>query len=150
MQLSLLHQDELVHCSFLFIYYCFLQVPFTDLLDAAKCVVKALFIRQKYMGLSMQSFCRTTARYLQELSERPLYLDTYEEEEEFAEVTEYSATAGWHVQHHSSIFTLLQAKGRCFYGDSCLQSNCLQLKEYFTKLGGNHPEDSQFSVPVID
>uniref|UniRef100_A0A3Q2FVD4 AMP deaminase n=1 Tax=Cyprinodon variegatus TaxID=28743 RepID=A0A3Q2FVD4_CYPVA len=57
-------------------------VPFTDLLDAAKCVVKALFIRQKYMGLSMQSFCRTTARYLQELSERPLYLDTYEEEED--------------------------------------------------------------------
>uniref|UniRef100_A0AAQ6ADS9 AMP deaminase n=1 Tax=Amphiprion ocellaris TaxID=80972 RepID=A0AAQ6ADS9_AMPOC len=41
-------------------------VPFTDLLDAAKCVVKALFIREKYMGLSMQSFCRTTARYLQE------------------------------------------------------------------------------------
>ncbi|XP_068996738.1 AMP deaminase 2 isoform X2 [Embiotoca jacksoni] len=55
-------------------------VPFTDLLDAAKCVVKALFIRQKYMGLSMQSFCRTTARYLQELSERPLDLDFYEEE----------------------------------------------------------------------
>uniref|UniRef100_A0A3B3Z6A5 AMP deaminase n=1 Tax=Poecilia mexicana TaxID=48701 RepID=A0A3B3Z6A5_9TELE len=46
-------------------------VPFTDLLDAAKCVVKALFIRQKYMGLSLQSFYRTTARYLQELSERP-------------------------------------------------------------------------------
>uniref|UniRef100_A0A3Q1FUG4 AMP deaminase n=1 Tax=Acanthochromis polyacanthus TaxID=80966 RepID=A0A3Q1FUG4_9TELE len=55
-------------------------VPFTDLLDAAKCVVKALFIREKYMGLSMQSFCRTTARYLQELSERPLDLDIYEEE----------------------------------------------------------------------
>ncbi|KAG7227115.1 hypothetical protein INR49_022463 [Caranx melampygus] len=55
-------------------------VPFTDLLDAAKCVVKALFIRQKYMGLSMQSFCRTTSRYLQELSERPLDLDIYEEE----------------------------------------------------------------------
>ncbi|KAF7668795.1 hypothetical protein LDENG_00287170 [Lucifuga dentata] len=55
-------------------------VPFTDLLDAAKCVVKALFIRQKYMGLSLQSFCRTTARYLQELSERPLDIDVYEEE----------------------------------------------------------------------
>ncbi|KAM9343846.1 AMP deaminase 2 isoform 2-T2 [Pholidichthys leucotaenia] len=55
-------------------------VPFTDLLDAAKCVVKALFIRQKYMGLSLQSFCRTTSRYLQELSERPLDLDIYEEE----------------------------------------------------------------------
>ncbi|MEQ2185316.1 hypothetical protein GOODEAATRI_016872, partial [Goodea atripinnis] len=68
-------------------------VPFTDLLDAAKCVVKALFIRQKYMGLSLQSFCRTTARYLQELSERPLYLDIYEEEEDFAETTETSITA---------------------------------------------------------
>ncbi|XP_032428727.1 AMP deaminase 2 isoform X1 [Xiphophorus hellerii] len=68
-------------------------VPFTDLLDAAKCVVKALFIRQKYMGLSLQSFYRTTARYLQELSERPLYLDIYEEEEELAETTETSFTA---------------------------------------------------------
>uniref|UniRef100_A0A671TKS3 AMP deaminase n=1 Tax=Sparus aurata TaxID=8175 RepID=A0A671TKS3_SPAAU len=64
------------------------QVPFTDLLDAAKCVVKALFIRQKYMGLSLQSFCRTTARYLQELSERPLDLDIYEEE-----IPETTATA---------------------------------------------------------
>ncbi|XP_068199349.1 AMP deaminase 2 isoform X1 [Antennarius striatus] len=63
-------------------------VPFTDLLDAAKCVVKALFIRQKYMGLSLQSFCRTTTRYLQELSERPLNLDIYEEE-----IPETSVTA---------------------------------------------------------
>ncbi|XP_071399655.1 AMP deaminase 2 isoform X2 [Centroberyx affinis] len=55
-------------------------VPFTDLLDAAKCVVKALFIREKYMGLSLQSFCRTTARYLQELSDRPLDIGVYEEE----------------------------------------------------------------------
>lgn len=65
------------------------QVPFTDLLDAAKCVVKALFIRQKYMGLSLQSFCRTTSRYLQELSERPLALDIYEEE-----IQEATAAAG--------------------------------------------------------
>ncbi|XP_061910152.1 AMP deaminase 2-like isoform X4 [Entelurus aequoreus] len=63
-------------------------VPFTDLLDAAKCVVKALFIRQKYMGLSMQSFCTTTARYLQELSDRPLDLNIYEEDiQEAAEAT---------------------------------------------------------------
>lgn len=55
------------------------KVPFTDLLDAAKCVVKALFIREKYMGLSLQSFCRTTACYLQELSERPLDMGIYEE-----------------------------------------------------------------------
>ncbi|KAL1020654.1 hypothetical protein UPYG_G00002930 [Umbra pygmaea] len=54
-------------------------VPFTDLLDAAKCVVKALFIREKYIGLSMQSFCRTTARYLEELSDRPLDMGIYEE-----------------------------------------------------------------------
>uniref|UniRef100_A0A3B5LEB9 Uncharacterized protein n=1 Tax=Xiphophorus couchianus TaxID=32473 RepID=A0A3B5LEB9_9TELE len=75
-------------------------VPFTDLLDAAKCVVKALFIRQKYMGLSLQSFYRTAARYLQELSERPLYLDIYEEEEELAETTETNITAGRHIQQH--------------------------------------------------
>ncbi|KAL2104063.1 hypothetical protein ACEWY4_000931 [Coilia grayii] len=54
-------------------------VPFTDLLDAAKCVVKALFIREKYISLSMQSFSRTTARYLQELAEKPLDLQVYEE-----------------------------------------------------------------------
>ncbi|KAI7797844.1 putative AMP deaminase 2, partial [Triplophysa rosa] len=54
-------------------------VPFTDLLDAAKCVVKALFIREKYVSLSMQSFCRTTTRYLQELGDRPLDINTYEE-----------------------------------------------------------------------
>lgn len=58
----------------------FPQVPFTDLLDAAKCVVKALFIREKYISLSVQSFCRTTERYLQEeLGDRPLDLNTYEE-----------------------------------------------------------------------
>lgn len=51
--------------------------------------MKALFIRQKYMGLSLQSFCRTTARYLQELSERPLDLDIYEEE-----LQETTAAAG--------------------------------------------------------
>lgn len=54
-------------------------VPFTDLLDAAKCVVKALFIREKYVSLSMQSFCRTTAHSLQELGDRPLNINTYEE-----------------------------------------------------------------------
>ncbi|NXS54939.1 AMPD2 deaminase, partial [Brachypteracias leptosomus] len=54
-------------------------VPFTDLLDAAKSVVKALFLREKYMGLSLQSFCKTTARYLQELSEKPLETRIYEE-----------------------------------------------------------------------
>uniref|UniRef100_A0A8D0CJ90 AMP deaminase n=1 Tax=Scleropages formosus TaxID=113540 RepID=A0A8D0CJ90_SCLFO len=43
------------------------------------CVVKALFIREKYMALSMQSFCRTTARYMQELGEKPLELHVYEE-----------------------------------------------------------------------
>ncbi|NXF90622.1 AMPD2 deaminase, partial [Eubucco bourcierii] len=53
-------------------------VPFTDLLDAAKSVVKALFVREKYMGLSLQSFCQTTARYLQELSEKPLETRGYQ------------------------------------------------------------------------
>ncbi|KAG7472517.1 hypothetical protein MATL_G00109530 [Megalops atlanticus] len=42
-------------------------VPFTDLLDAAKCVVKALFIREKHMALSMQSFSKTASRYLRQL-----------------------------------------------------------------------------------
>uniref|UniRef100_A0A8C1ASW7 AMP deaminase n=1 Tax=Cyprinus carpio carpio TaxID=630221 RepID=A0A8C1ASW7_CYPCA len=42
-------------------------VPFTDLVDAAKCVVKALFIREKYMVQSLQTFYKTTGRSLQEL-----------------------------------------------------------------------------------
>lgn len=67
-----------------------LQVPFTDLLDAAKSVVKALFVREKYMGLSLQSFCKTTARYLQELSEKPLETHGYEE------VPETPVAAGEH------------------------------------------------------
>lgn len=54
-------------------------VPFTDLLDAAKCIVKALFIREKYMARSMQNFCRTTARYLRQLGEKPLDLSVYDE-----------------------------------------------------------------------
>jgi AMP deaminase len=56
-----------------------LQVPFTDLLDAAKSVVRALFIREKYMTLSLQSFCPTTRRYLQQLAEKPLETRTYEQ-----------------------------------------------------------------------
>uniref|UniRef100_A0AAY5EA64 AMP deaminase n=1 Tax=Electrophorus electricus TaxID=8005 RepID=A0AAY5EA64_ELEEL len=63
-------------------------VPFTDLLDAAKCVVKALFIREKYMTLSDQSFCTTTLRFLHELGDKPLDLDVYED------LPEASVTAG--------------------------------------------------------
>ncbi|XP_028853835.1 AMP deaminase 2 isoform X2 [Denticeps clupeoides] len=54
-------------------------VPFTDLVDAAKCVVKALFIREKYIALSMQSFCKTTARSLQELGGKALDLRVYDD-----------------------------------------------------------------------
>lgn len=54
------------------------QVPFTDLLDAAKSVVRALFIREKYMALALQSFCPTTRRHLQQLAEKPLETRTYE------------------------------------------------------------------------
>ncbi|KAF6073870.1 adenosine monophosphate deaminase 2 [Phyllostomus discolor] len=53
-------------------------VPFTDLLDAAKSVVRALFIREKYMALSLQSFCATTRRHLQQLAEKPLETRAYE------------------------------------------------------------------------
>ncbi|XP_059424856.1 AMP deaminase 2-like [Carassius carassius] len=54
-------------------------VPFTDLVDAAKCVVKALFIREKYMVQSLQTFYKTTGRSLQELSQRPLDDDMYKD-----------------------------------------------------------------------
>lgn len=54
-------------------------MPFTDLVDAAKCVVKALFIREKYINRSMQSFCKTTAHALQELGMKPLDLRVYDD-----------------------------------------------------------------------
>ncbi|XP_077429594.1 AMP deaminase 2 isoform X2 [Vanacampus margaritifer] len=53
-------------------------VPFTDLVDAAKCVVKALFIREKYINRSLQSFCKTTAHALQDLGLKPLDLGIYD------------------------------------------------------------------------
>ncbi|XP_053083228.1 AMP deaminase 2 isoform X5 [Pangasianodon hypophthalmus] len=43
-------------------------VPFSDLAESAVCIIKALFIRQKYMCLSVQDFCSTTTRLLQQLS----------------------------------------------------------------------------------
>ncbi|XP_029287422.1 AMP deaminase 2 isoform X1 [Cottoperca gobio] len=54
-------------------------VPFIDLVDAAKCVVKALFIREKYIKRSLQSFCKTTAHVLQELGMKPLDLADYDD-----------------------------------------------------------------------
>uniref|UniRef100_A0A672PMM0 AMP deaminase n=1 Tax=Sinocyclocheilus grahami TaxID=75366 RepID=A0A672PMM0_SINGR len=54
-------------------------VPFTDLVDAAKCVVKALFIREKYTAVSLQTFCKTTAQSLQELGQRPPDIDALED-----------------------------------------------------------------------
>nr|XP_046239751.1 AMP deaminase 2-like isoform X2 [Scatophagus argus] len=54
-------------------------VPFTDLVDAAKCVVKALFIREKYINRSMQNFCKTTAHALHELGMKPLDLKVYDD-----------------------------------------------------------------------
>ncbi|XP_056292609.1 AMP deaminase 2-like isoform X2 [Pseudoliparis swirei] len=54
-------------------------VPFIDLVDAAKCVVKALFIREKYIKRSMQSFCKTTAQALLDLGMKPLDLTDYDD-----------------------------------------------------------------------
>uniref|UniRef100_A0A672IY21 AMP deaminase n=1 Tax=Salarias fasciatus TaxID=181472 RepID=A0A672IY21_SALFA len=54
-------------------------VPFSDLVDAAKCVVKALFIREKYMNRSMQNFCKTTTHALQDLEMRNQDLGVYDD-----------------------------------------------------------------------
>lgn len=55
------------------------QVPFTDLVDAAKCVVKALFIREKYIHRSLQTFCKTTAHALHDLGTKTLDLGIYDD-----------------------------------------------------------------------
>lgn len=54
-------------------------MPFTDLVDAAKCVVKALFIREKYINRSMQSFCKTTAHALEDLGVKPQEHGVYDD-----------------------------------------------------------------------
>ncbi|XP_015231598.1 PREDICTED: AMP deaminase 2-like isoform X2 [Cyprinodon variegatus] len=54
-------------------------VPFTDLVDAAKCVVKALLIREKYINRSMQNFCKTAAHALQDLGTNSLDLRVYDD-----------------------------------------------------------------------
>ncbi|KAM4582897.1 AMP deaminase 2 isoform 2-T3 [Fundulus diaphanus] len=54
-------------------------VPFTDLVDAAKCVVKALIIREKYIFRSMQTFCKTTAHALQDIGTSSPDLRIYED-----------------------------------------------------------------------
>ncbi|XP_069580145.1 AMP deaminase 2-like isoform X1 [Brachyistius frenatus] len=54
-------------------------VPFTDLVDAAKCVVKALFIREKYINRSMQNFCKTTSHALEELGMKPVDVGVYDD-----------------------------------------------------------------------
>uniref|UniRef100_UPI00398F7952 AMP deaminase 2-like isoform X2 n=1 Tax=Pristiophorus japonicus TaxID=55135 RepID=UPI00398F7952 len=54
-------------------------VPFTDLLDAAKCVVKSLFVREKYMALSLQGFCPTTKGFLEQLGDRQCQGNLYDE-----------------------------------------------------------------------
>lgn len=64
-----------------FIHSCPLthsQVPFTDLVDAAKCVVKALYIREKYINYSLQNFCKTTAHALQDLGLKILDMRMYD------------------------------------------------------------------------
>ncbi|XP_023810489.1 AMP deaminase 2 isoform X1 [Oryzias latipes] len=54
-------------------------VPFTDLVDAAKCVVKALFIREKYINRSLQNFCKTTAHALHDLGTKTLDMGFYDD-----------------------------------------------------------------------
>lgn len=73
------------------------QVPFTDLVDAAKCVVKALFIREKYINRSMQNFCKTTAHALLELGMKPLDLRVYDD------VPETPVDAGMTSTHQTHI-----------------------------------------------
>ena len=57
-------------CSFSYIFTAqsiknfVFQVSIDELQQAAKLLVEALFIRAKYMALSLQSFCPTTAKKL--------------------------------------------------------------------------------------
>ncbi|XP_078381801.1 AMP deaminase 2-like isoform X2 [Oculina patagonica] len=75
-------------------------VSIDELQQAAKLIVEALFIRSKYMALSMQSFCPTTARKL-----KTVHTDFDVENHYF------------HLKHHSSDEDL---------DDTCLQPFSVQ------------------------
>lgn len=75
-------------------------MPFIDLVDAAKCVVKALFIREKYIKRSMQSFCKTTAHALQDLGIKPLDLTYYDD------IAETPVDAGISCTHQTYSITV--------------------------------------------
>ncbi|KAK6321393.1 hypothetical protein J4Q44_G00083690 [Coregonus suidteri] len=105
-------------------------VPFTDLVDAARCVVKALFIREKYIALSMQNFCKTTARELGELGEKPLDLRVYEE------IPETPVDAG---MTHTLTRWMLQS--------TPLSQRLTPMKNQDTK---NMPADTGYSCKMVD
>ena len=71
--------------------FLWLKVSIDELQQAAKLLVEALFIRSKYMTLSMQSFCPTTARKLKtvhadfDAETHYFHLKTQASEEEFGE-----------------------------------------------------------------
>ena len=51
----------------------FIQVPMQDLQEASSALIKALLIREKYMAMALQSFPRTTARFLTTVEEKENY-----------------------------------------------------------------------------
>ena len=50
-------------------YLMIFQVPFHELTQASQLLCEALFIRAKYMALSLQSFCPTTARCIEKAND---------------------------------------------------------------------------------
>jgi len=81
--------SDITECFFC----CCFKVSIDELQQAAKLLVEALFIRSKYMTLSMQSFCPTTARKLKtvhsdfDAETHYFHLKTQASEEEFGECT---------------------------------------------------------------
>ena len=67
---ALTHKDTTGPFSFLRVALCDhgstlpLQVPVEDLHHASEAIMRALILREKYMALSLQAFCKTTARHL--------------------------------------------------------------------------------------
>ena len=60
----------LLSLTYRLIYSCCVQVPVADLKHASEMLIKALLIREKYMAMSLQTFPKTTARFLHTLEEK--------------------------------------------------------------------------------
>nr|XP_055073443.1 AMP deaminase 2 isoform X3 [Misgurnus anguillicaudatus] len=121
-------------------------VPFTDLVDAAKCVVKALFIREKYMNVSLQSFCKTTARSLQELNDRPPDVNFSQDAHE----SPVDSGVSSHIQTHTQTEEIQETHLSLSFSDAPVHPPVSKTHPYEGQDMKNLPSDLGYSCKMVD